>query len=410
MLVYCTYFLFASFRVLALPVQPVQIVNRNDFSPNKNYFQKHSDGTQFETPVLVENVLSQQECQSLLGQIVNEVGDHYVTIQRKMKAIDDNGSLYTETDIAEDTLINAFDYMMESHHEDAFFCFCEGLLDENESLDEVKRILRSAKEKLFGVNGSKMNDEYNRDMFEFFPTETKPSDCVVIAGEGATSTLHRDPFTWTGTSLCLEGTKLWRFIAPPGALIAKKSRDASGVTFIDNAVKSYRLPSVAWDENSYLSSGWQSDMSLFSIRHDDIPSAEAFARLEEENPKQTMALKHIIAMSTEKLMPSPQFCSNLATNDEPTIFAVVQKPGDLLIIPAYWWHQTYALEPSVAIASQRGGTQRDAKRVITHIFETLGLDINADDLPLVLKEVLDESYKGSAREITKALFKVLSSI
>jgi ribosomal protein L16 Arg81 hydroxylase len=121
-------------------------------------------------------------------------------------------------------------------------------------------------------------------------------------------------------------------------------------------------------------------------------------------------MKHIIAMSTEKLMPSPQFCSNLATNDEPIIFAVVQKPGDLLIIPAYWWHQTYALEPSVAIASQRGGTQRDAKRVITHIFETLGLDINADDLPSVLKEVLDESYKGSAREITKALFKVLSSI
>lgn len=403
----------ASLRISALPLQPVQIVDRSDFHPNKHYYHIHPDGTQFETPVLVENVLSKQECESILSQIVNELGDDFVTIQRKMRSIDENGSLQVEADIAEDTLMNAFAYIMESHHDDAFFCFCEGLLDRKEHLKDVKRLLRSAKERLFEVNSydEKENDESKRDMFEFFPTETQPTDCVVIAGEGATSTLHRDPYTWTGTSLCLEGTKIWRFIAPPGALKAQKSiNGCSGVAFIDDAVKSYRLPSVAWDENVYLSSGWQSDMSLFSIRNEDIPSAEAFATLEDENPKQTLEAMKAIAMSTEKLMPSLDFPLHLAGNDAPILFTVVQKPGDLLVIPAFWWHQTYALEPSVAIASQRGGTQRDAKRIITHIFETVGFDIHANELPSVLKEVLDESYTGPAREITKSLFEVLSSM
>jgi len=403
----------ALLRVSALPVQPVQIVDRGDFHPNKHYYHVHPDGTQFETPVLVKNVLSKQECESILGQIVNELGDDFVTIQRKMRSIDENGSLHVEADIAEETLMNAFAYMMESHHDDAFFCFCEGLLDGKENLKEVKRMLRSAKERLFQVNfdDEKENDEGNRDMFEFFPTETQPTDCVVIAGEGATSTLHRDPYTWTGTSLCLEGTKIWRFIAPPGALKAQKSIDGcSDVALIDDVVKSYRLPSVAWDENSYLSSGWQSDMTLFSIRNEDIPSAEAFATLEDENPNQTLEIMKAIAMSTEKLTPSLDFPFHLPGNDAPTLFTVVQKPGDLLVIPAFWWHQTYALGPSVAIASQRGGTQRDAKRVITHIFETVGFDIHANELPSVLKKVLDESYTGPARDITKALFEVLSSM
>jgi hypothetical protein len=399
----------ASLRVSALPVQPVQIVDRSDFHPNKHYYHIHPDGTQFETPVLVESVLSKQECESILGQIVNELGDEFVTIQRKKRSIDENGSLQVEADIAEETLMNAFAYIMESHHDDAFFCFCEGLLDGRENLNEVKRMLRSAKERLFEVNfdDEKENDESNRDMFEFFPTETQTTDCVVIAGEGATSTLHRDPYTWTGTSLCLEGTKIWRFIAPPGVLMAQKSIN---VSLIDDAVKSYRLPSVAWDEHLYLSSGWQSDMSLFAIRNEDIPSAEEFATLEDENPKQTLEAMKAIAMSTEKLIPSLDFPLHLAGNDAPILFTVVQKPGDLLVIPAFWWHQTYALEPSVAIASQRGGTKRDAKRVITHVFETVGFDIHANELPSVLKEVLDESYTGPAKDITKSLFEVLSSM
>jgi len=226
--------------------------------------------------------------------------------------------------------------------------------------------------------------------------------------------LHRDPFTWTGTSICLEGTKIWRFIAPPGAFKAsnnKKNQSNSGVHFVDDALESYRLPSVAWDDDVYLSSGWQSDMSLYSSRSDAVPSAEEFALLEETNPDKKNDHMNDIAVSLDQLTPTIDFPPHFDDDENSplTIYTVVQKPGDMLVIPAYWWHQTYALEPSVAIASQRSGSERDTKRVISHIFETIGLDKDKE-LPTVLKQLMNDTYVGTQEQISNALFEVLSSI
>ena len=51
----------------------------------------------------------------------------------------------------------------------------------------------------------------------------------------------------------------------------------------------------------------------------------------------------------------------------------VQQPGDLIVIPVWWWHQTYALEPRLPVASPRCGSERDIHRVIRHMLETAGL-------------------------------------
>lgn len=180
---------------------------------------------------------------------------------------------------------------------------------------------------------------------------------------------------------------------------------------MDDAVKSYRLPSVAWDDDVFLSSGWQSDMSLYSSRSDVVPSAEEFALLEETNPDEKNNEMNDIAHRLDQLTPSIDFPSRFDDEDKfpVTIWTVVQKPGDMLVIPAYWWHQTYALEPSVAIASQRSGGERDTKRVIAHIFETIGLDKHKE-LPTVLEELMNDTYTGTQKDISKALFEVLSSI
>jgi len=351
--------------------------------------------------------------------IVQELGGSIVDLQRKTKIVDEDDRTSIQTQLMECELEEAFGYMMESHHQDAFFCFCEGIMEERKSLEGVKGMLHQAKERLFGVVAGReeeddMHTAKKRDLFEYFPNDTKPSDCVVVAGEGATSTLHRDPFTWTGTSLCLEGTKIWRFIAPPGAVNAlntPKLQSNSGVHLVDDAVKSYRLPSVAWDDDVFLSSGWQSDMNLYSSRSDAVPSAEEFALLEETNLDQKNNEMNDIAHRLDQLTPSIDFPSRFGDEDKSplTIWTVVQKPGDMLVIPAYWWHQTYALEPSVAIASQRSGDERDTKRVISHIFETIGLDKH-QELPTVLEELMNDTYTGTQKEISKALFKVLSSI
>lgn len=391
---------------LSIDISKVQAVNKLDFQPNKHYYHTHSSGALYETPILIENVLSREECEGICGTIMQELGDEYISIQRKVRYLEDD-EIQIETEIAEDTLMNAFGYMFESHHDDAFFCFCEGLLDKYEGLEKVRKILHNARESLF------VNEEcQDRDLFEFFPDDIRPSDCVVIAGEGATSTLHRDPYTWTGTSLCLEGRKLWRFIAPQGACKPQANDIDSRVHEIDEALGSYRLPSVAWDDDLYLSAGWQSDLSLYVSRSDDIPSAEEFASLEEHNSEKVMELMDKIALDVDRLVPSADilhWLSIRSIDDSPTIFTCIQKPGDLLVIPAFWWHQTYHLQPSVAIASQRGSMSRDAKRVIEHIFDTTGLKIDKLDLPLVIQQVLNGSYTGEPETIVNALFEVLSS-
>jgi len=170
-------------------VRSVFKVDSSKFEPNTHYYHTHANGNPFETPVLVENVLSKQECEAICNTIVQELGTSFVDLQRKTKMLDEHANVVeTETDIMECELQEAFEYIMESQHDDAFFCFGEGMLDDDEKLEHVKGVLRQAKERLFGVVSSDVHDD-KRDLFEYFPEGTKPSDCVVVAGEGATSTV-----------------------------------------------------------------------------------------------------------------------------------------------------------------------------------------------------------------------------
>ena len=53
----------------------------------------------------------------------------------------------------------------------------------------------------------------------------------------------------------------------------------------------------------------------------------------------------------------------------------MQTQGDLLLIPAHWYHQTYAPQPSLAVASQRCGSW-EARRVLDHILALQPQDDN----------------------------------
>ena len=395
-------------------VRRVPKVDKDQFDQHIHYFHTHESNRNhpYETPVLVTNVISKEGCNNISSKILEELGENIVDLQRKMKVLDEDDNEVTETDIFQLELNEAFGYMMDSHHHDAFFCFCEGLLDSKSQLKNEREKLQRAKESLF-VKDSSSSDETNHeknDLFAYFPDSVKPSDCLVVAGEGATSTLHRDPFCWTGTSLCVEGTKIWRFIAPPGHLEEFQEAESSGIKYVDDALNSYRLPSVAWDDD-YISSGWQSDMNLYSKRSDDLPSAEELAMMEEENPQQKADFLDDIASSLDSLAPSDDLPTHLdpERKRETHIWTVVQHPGDLLVIPAYWWHQTYAMEPSIAIASQRGGENRDIRRIVSHILDTIQFDGSGNDMPEVLKQVMDNSFSGSKQDIVASLFQLLSS-
>lgn len=83
-----------------------------------------------------------------------------------------------------------------------------------------------------------------------------------------------------------------------------------------------------------------------------------------------------VGSSTDILVPELSLDFSMTT--------AIQEAGDLLLIPAHWWHQTFALEPSAAIASQRCGNQ-DSVLVLQHILNHKGVkSIDA-------RTILDES-------------------
>ena len=350
---------------LGTQMRSVDRIAKTDFHVETHYHHSPQD-TFMETPILVENVLDSCTCEEICDVLLS--ANLEVNVQRKQKE--------RSTDIYHVTLEQGVHVIMASQHDDSCLIFEEGLLEREPSLQMISERLMGARESLF-------TDE---DWLAHFPTEVEPTSCVVIAGEGATSTLHRDPLEWTGTSLCLEGTKIWRFVPP-----------MPNVAAIDDALASYRLNSIAWDENDLpISAGWQSNFNLFDKRSKDIPSARSFDEMEPSEK-----WKEMEAIATDVLSLQP----NVKVSQ---LWTAVQKPGDLLIIPAYWWHQTYALEPSVAVASQRCGTKRDAPRLVRHILETSGLIHDTETVKGLLRDSYEDGSE-SPREIINKLFTKLAS-
>lgn len=321
-------------------------------------------------PILISDALDPNECEKICDAWIQAVGSERITVQRKRPQ--------QPIKLYECTVAQSLDLMMDhSSQEDSMFAFVEGLLDASSPLSQR---LTAAREALFP-------DLKDRNWFDFFPKTVQPSDCVVLAGEGATSTLHRDPFEWTGTSLCLEGRKIWRFLAP-----MKDNDDGTNINRWEELLQSYRLKSTAWsspeggsehtsdsdnegeiNDEMVLSAGWQSDLTLYTpaTKATTLQSARELAELSDKDAETYL---EELASTTSLL----DFHEAIAIQDDAqgaattpkmgvNCCSVVQHPGELLLIPPYWYHQTYAAEPSLAVASQRCGSLLDAARVVGHI-------------------------------------------
>jgi hypothetical protein len=400
----------------------------------KEYHESIVANARHRTPIVVENVVSAQLCEALCDEIIKiSTPSQPVTLQRrrKQKKIADDG--YPEQQSAVTTVLYQVDSLVEaagyiarnSCHDDALFVFEETLI----SLDSpLRQQLNQIRESVFvPLSLSPLKDQH--DWFAMFPQWAVASDCcVVMAGEGATSTLHRDPYEWTGTSVCLEGSKVWRFMEPPSLNETPDDtlpRSTQGVHVVDKVLKSYRLPSIAWKQRMkrrskraakesrkrmprlsfakgiaadppavYVSAGWQSDFSLFASRSDNVPTASDLHNMFErdddrglpsdDQKKTKIQYLQRIGASLPMLGPSPEIVSACS------LWTAIQGPGDLLVIPAHWWHQTYGLEPSVAIASQRC-SREDVPNVFRHIMETVGAAKSAGAFAASALPPLDET-------------------
>jgi hypothetical protein len=426
-------------------------------------------------PVIIRDVVSSLEIESLTDELMDAFGNELITMQRRTR-INDEASMYEYENDGDDgsssrlvkkkkktttttTMTTTYDiplgdcvnYMMDSNHDDSYFAFCEGLLpplsypsppSSSSSSSSIERLgckLRDIREMPFAGKHDDDVDVEEEDWFEYFPLELRPTDAIILAGTGATSTLHRDPFEWTGTSLCLEGTKVWRFVLPPPP--PRSGGGGGGVGVIDEAFASHRLDSIAWDDvdgeeedggRVVLSAGWQSDMSLYDEIDDCFPSGYDWSMMEEDMDvdayvrememacadanrlrpcRDALDALYRIADGTTTIDDYSDRDSSSSSSQSSPFMTAVQRSGDLLLIPAHCWHQTYAPMPSLAVSSQRCGARVDGANVVRHVLDVVAMmkkrNNNDDDdgrgggIPDELKR--DRYEEGSGKEIVRML-------
>ena len=356
-------------------------------------------------PILVEQALSVEACDDICSELVNLAGTAEIHVQQKLA----NEILFHEC-----SLMEAFDVMMGSLPGNSFFSFVEGLLEQTGADESGSRMYRRVQEPLTRAREALYtNGRDSVNWFDYFPDGAKPTDCVILAGQGATSTFHRDPFEWTGCSLCLEGRKIWRFVRPIET--ARQEQDDStslemeSVKRVDEFLQAYRLESIAWDAGDssntmLLSAGWQSDMSLYHNVDENIPSAKELSSMDvvESN-----SLLDDLATSPSLLCPNIPMQKKDTEQSVSGFYSTVQRQGDLLLIPAHWYHQTYAPEPSLAVASQRCGASLDAKRVFRHVLSQQG-GLVPENIPSTLTQSeSDFANHNDPRALVNELFTFL---
>jgi len=131
------------------------------------------------------------------------------------------------------------------------------------------------------------------DHYKLFPQEVRPWDAMLLWGtQYSRSSLHIDPYNWTGTNAVISGRKSWKLF-PPG-------------------------------QDHYLDvvHGQMSGFPLNCYKYNS--AVDSF----EPN-----TCKH------------PNFTKSRYLEFE-------QLPGELLIIPTGWFHQAYNLEETIAVSSQ----------------------------------------------------------
>ncbi|XP_041378141.1 F-box protein At1g78280-like [Gigantopelta aegis] len=139
------------------------------------------------------------------------------------------------------------------------------------------------------------NDYNSENWFNLFPPELRPWDCMILWGTAySRSSLHIDPYNWTGTNAVLKGKKRWRLF-PPG-------QDSLLSVYPD---RKCGFPLECMKYNS--------PIDAFSL---------------ETNEVTFPLFKRAFYLEFE------------------------QQPGELLIIPTGWFHQAYNVETTLAISGQ----------------------------------------------------------
>ena len=232
-----------------------------------------------------------------------------------------------------------------SDHEESMYLMNEDILNDREAngwlLDQL-----ALPEAIFG-----------EDLFAHFPEQIRPKLALIIGGVGARSFLHGDPYEWMGWNYLLEGEKLCMLNISMYTGLTSQAYYLPLGTFIppslpDELFQARRNAPEAWGEEYDISAGWVSDdIDLYRTILPGPPSNKSSKGL-------NAMFRGRAPLASGGHGPLPVFVSGSSEVDSCDLRLVggalqlVQREGDLVMIPPRWWHQVYHLQPSVAVAGQ----------------------------------------------------------
>eukprot|EP00438_Fugacium_kawagutii_P019478 Skav235611 [mRNA] locus=scaffold358:14187:15089:+ [translate_table: standard] len=174
------------------------------------------------------------------------------------------------------------------------------------------------------------------DCFRYFPDMLRPSPlCLILGGTGSRSDLHADPLAWTGWNCLLDGLKAWRFYChePPAGSVFQGTMRPFGIKSMEAELCS-------------IGTSWMSLVDTFATGDTSDPfSLKADLSRFPHASSATRPLEYL------------------------------QKPGETLIFPGHWWHQTYHLGPTLGFAGQVLNHQ-NLQRVMGHVIDWCGLKVD----------------------------------
>jgi hypothetical protein len=298
-------------------------------------------------PVVVENVLPLEDCTAWTRHILTRSGHEDPLVERRGN---------TKCMKLEDAVALV---MQESSHYDPIYVSSKG---SSCSTDQLP--LYDVLDSLFteGEQDGKM-----RDWLPLFTLHAPFADNVVVAGQGSSSPLECRPYY--RFSVGLSGNQVWR-ILPPDAL--RQPSESIQIT--------------AWDGFEFSVGYLQRNGGLFEFRHSEV--AHDFGESPYMDEDKFIEFQDLVEQP-DLLKPSLSVKGWYST---------VLLDGDVLVIPPHWWYQSYGLEFSVSLQSQRC---HDLSDLLLHIVQESSLV----DIP---SSLLAKTHYVAEEEASSAIDKLFS--
>lgn len=294
-----------------------------------------------EVPLVLTNVFKGLDTDKWTSELMTRLGDETIEYDSR-RSLDGHITSY-EAELRQ--FVSSLSD--NSDHEDSLYLMNEDIL--NQPAAESLMTALTLPKDLFGD-----------DLLQHFPAKIRPKSALIIGGMGARSFLHADPYEWMGWNLLLEGLKLWTFLPPsvPPSLLRAR-----------------RHAPDAWGQYN-ISAGWVSDLDLYRFPlHGSTRRPAGKRSTRPAKPKPATTLNQMLAEAHARAgARAGKESTAAAVSASPLFFEsgdphldhwpaamlplaegciqILQREGELVTIPPFYWHQVLHLQPSIAVASQ----------------------------------------------------------